>query len=134
MKNSIGQIAAGTNHTGDRLMTYRKTERSVENLLEHWGRWVILGSGVSCCASRENDVDDPMITDDEALLIDRLVGRLRNRYPECGEVIIRYYTSRDTSLSVVGKKLGFGEEKTRQLWKSGIAWIDGALETRRAAA
>jgi hypothetical protein len=109
-------------------------ERTVEDLLEHWGRWVVLGSGVSCCASRENDIATPMITDDQALLIDKLVGRLRNRYEESGNVIIKYYTSRDTSLMVVGKKLGFGEEKTRQLWKAGIAWIDGALETRRQAA
>jgi len=109
-------------------------DRTVEDLLENWGRWVVLGSGVSCCASRENDIATPMITDDQALLMDRLVGRLRNRYEEAGNVIIKYYTSRDTSLMVVGKKLGFGEEKTRQLWKSGIAWIDGALEVRREAA
>lgn len=109
-------------------------ERTVEDLLEHWGRWVVLGSGVSCCASRENDLLSPMITDDEALLMDRLVGRLRNRYPESGNVIIRYYTSRDTALVAVGKKLGFGEEKTRQLWKAGVAWIDGALENRRQVA
>jgi len=115
-------------------MTIRKTERSVENLLEHWGRWVVLGSGVSCCASRHNDIADPMITDDEALLIDSLVGRLRSRYPEAGNVIISYYTSFDTALMAVGKKLGFGEEKTRQLWKAGVAWIDGALDIRRQAA
>jgi hypothetical protein len=112
----------------------KTTERTVEDLLEHWGRWVVLGSGVSCCASRENDIATPMITDDQALLIDSLVGRLRSRYPEAGNVIINYYTSRDTSLMVVGKKMGFGEEKTRQLWKAGIAWIDGALEYRRQAA
>ncbi len=75
-----------------------------------------------------------MITDDEALLVDRLVGRLRHRYPESGNVIISYYTSRDVALMAVGKKLGFGEEKTRQLWKAGVAWIDGALEFRRLAA
>lgn len=115
-------------------MTYQKPERTVEDLLEHWGRWVVLGSGVSRCASRENDIPTPMITDDEALLIDSLVGRLRSRYPECGWVIIQYYTSRDTALVAVGKTLGFGEEKTRQLWKAGIAWIDGALEFRRGAA
>lgn len=109
-------------------------ERTAEDLLEHWGRWVVLGSGVSCCASRENDVATPMITDDAALIIDRLVGRLRKRYPECGAVIIRYYSSRDTALSDVGKKLGFKMEKTRQLWKAGVAWIDGALESRREAA
>lgn len=116
------------------MTTYSRQERSVENLLEHWGRWVVLGSGVSCCASRENDIADPMITDDEALLIDSLVGRLRDRYPESGKVIIGYYTSRDTSLFAVGKKLKFGEEKTRQLWKVGVGWIDGALEFRRKAA
>ncbi|MFK0090863.1 antiterminator Q family protein [Pseudomonas sp. NPDC090755] len=109
-------------------------ERTVEDLLEHWGRWVVLGSGVSCCASRENDLHTPMITDDEALLMDRLVGRLRSRYRESGNVIFKYYTSRDISLMVVGKKLGFGEEKTRQLWKAGTAWIDGALEMRRQSA
>ncbi|MEE1866920.1 antiterminator Q family protein [Pseudomonas auratipiscis] len=109
-------------------------EKTAEYLLEHWGRWVVLGSGVSCCASRENVLLDPMITDDDALMVDRLVGRLLKRYPECGKVIMKYYTSRDTSLMQVGKKLGFGEEKTRQLWKAGTAWIDGALEHHRQAA
>ncbi|MEF9672521.1 hypothetical protein QNM99_10255 [Pseudomonas sp. PCH446] len=47
---------------------------------------------------------------------------------------MKYYTSRDTSLVEVGKKLGFKEEKTRGLWKAGIAWIDGALDIRRQAA
>lgn len=109
-------------------------DRTAEDLLEHWGRWVVLGSGVSCCASRENTLLEPMITDDDALMIDRLIGRLLKRYPECGNVLMKYYTSRDTSLSDVGKKLGFKVEKTRQLWKAGVAWIDGALESRREAA
>jgi hypothetical protein len=109
-------------------------ERSAEDLLEHWGRWVVLGSGVSCCASRENTTLSPMITDDDALMIDSLMGRLLRRYPECGQVLMRYYTSRDTSLMEVGKKMNFGEEKTRQLWKAGVAWIDGALDVRREAA
>lgn len=75
-----------------------------------------------------------MITDDDALKIDRLVGRLLKRYPECGKVIMGYYTSRNTALSDVGKKLGFKVEKTRQMWKTGVAWIDGALESRREVA
>lgn len=106
----------------------KRTDRTVEDLLEHWGRWVVLGSGVSGCASRENDVATPMITDDDALIMDRLIGRLRNRYAECGHVIIKYYTSRDVDLMTVGKRLGFGYGKTRELWKSGIAWLDGALD------
>lgn len=114
--------------------TLKFTERSAEDLLEHWGRWVVLGSGVSCCASGENAVLSPMITDDDALMIDGLMGRLLQRYKECGKVLMKYYTARDTSLMEVGKKLGFGEEKTRQLWKAGVAWIDGALDVRRQAA
>lgn len=110
------------------------TERTVDDLLEHWGRWVVLGSGVSCCASRENDLHTPMITDDDALMMDGLIGRLRNRYPEAGNVIITYYTSRDIDLMSVGKRMGFGYGKTQGLWKAGIAWIDGALDLRREAA
>ncbi|WPE28622.1 hypothetical protein PshuTeo1_43790 [Pseudomonas hunanensis] len=109
-------------------------ERTAEDLLTHWGRWVVLGSGVSCCASRENTLLDPMITDDEALMIDRLVGRLKSRYPECAQVIIKYYTSFDAGLEQVGDKLGFKKEKTRQLWKAGVIWVDGALEAKREAA
>lgn len=106
--------------------------RDTEELLEQWGYWVIQGSGVSACQA-PGSRPTPMITDDEALLIDRLVGRLGHRYPECGEVILRYYTS-GAPFAQVGKRMGFGEEKTRQLWKAGVAWIDGALEVRREAA
>ncbi len=74
------------------------------------------------------------LTDDDALMIDGLMGRLLKRYPECGQVLMKYYTTRDSSLMEVGKKMGFGEEKTRGLWKAGIAWIDGALDIRRQAA
>lgn len=109
-------------------------ERTAEDLLEHWGRWVVLGSGVSCCASRENTILSPMITDDDALMMDSLIGRLRARYAESGSVIIKYYTSRDVDLMTVGKRMGFGYGKTRELWKSGVAWIDGALDLRRKAA
>ncbi|MDD1149811.1 hypothetical protein M5G25_16095 [Pseudomonas sp. TNT2022 ID357] len=48
--------------------------------------------------------------------------------------LMRYHTSRDTFLVEVGKKMKFGEERTRQLWKACMAWIDGALEVRREAA
>lgn len=104
-------------------------ERDTEELLEHWGMWVVQGSGVSACQALD-DKPTPIITDDEALLIDRLVGRLGQRYHEAAEVVLRYYTT-GAPFAVVGRKMGFGEEKTRQLWKSGVAWIDGALEARR---
>lgn len=106
--------------------------RDTEELLEHWGMWVVQGSGVSCCQA-PGDRPTAMITDDEALMIDSLVGRLGIGYAECAEVILRYYTS-GAPFAQVGKRMGFGEEKTRQLWKAGVAWIDGALDARRQAA
>lgn len=109
-------------------------QRTAEELLENWGRWAILGSGVASCASRENTPLDASITDEEALVIDRLMGRLCQRYAECGAVLKTYYMARDLSLKEAGKKLGFKEEKTRQLWKAGVAWVDGALEVKREAA
>ncbi|AJE21483.1 MAG: antitermination protein Q [Pseudomonadales bacterium GWC1_66_9] len=100
--------------------------RDTEDLLQHWGMWVIQGSGVSACQA--STLPTPMITDDEGLLIDGLVSRLRRGYPESADVLLHYYTSRDATFSVVGRRLGFGAEKTRQLWKAGVAWIDGVLE------
>lgn len=107
-------------------------QRDTQELLEHWGMWVVQGSGVSACQSL-GDRRIPMITDDEALEVDGLVGRLGTGYPEAGEVILRYYTS-GAPLSVVARLMGFGEEKARQLWKVGVAWIDGALAARKDAA
>lgn len=106
--------------------------RDTEELLTQWGMWVVQGSGVASCSVIGVQAT-PMITDDQGLLIDGLVGRLGHRYPECGEVILRYYTS-GMALDSLAKKLGMGKEKVRQLWKSGVAWIDGALEHRRNAA
>lgn len=106
-------------------------ERSTEDLLEQWGVWVVQGSGVSACQA-PGDRPLAAISDDEALVVDGLVGRLRRRYPEAGEVVIRYYTSR-TSLMDVGRRMRVGETKARQLINAGIAWIDGALELKRAA-
>lgn len=100
--------------------------RDTEDLLQHWGMWVIQGSGVSAC--QVSTLPTPMITDDEGLLIDGLVSRLRRGYPESAEVLLRYYTSREATFAVVGRRLGFSEGKARQLWKAGVAWIDGVLE------
>jgi len=104
-------------------------ERDTEELLQSWGSWVLEGSGVAGLAVRDGR-PTPAITDDEALQIDRLVALLRQRYAEAAEVILRYSTSA-APFAVVGRRLGYGEEKTRQLWKAGVAWLDGALDSRR---
>lgn len=107
------------------------TTKDTERLLEQWGIWARQGANVRGLNVRGYQAA-AMITDDDALLIDRLVARLGQRYEECAEVIVRYYTSGAT-FRIVGKRMGFGEEKARQLWKAGVAWVDGALEVRRVA-
>ena len=108
------------------------SNRDVEELLTHWGRWCVQGVGVPGCFM-PGEGPPAWITDDEALMVDSLVGRLGLRYPECANVIKKYYMH-DLPFSAIARKVGFGEEKTRQLWKAGIAWIDGAMELRREAA
>ncbi|MFC0708983.1 antiterminator Q family protein [Azorhizophilus paspali] len=100
--------------------------RDTEDLLRHWGMWVIQGSGVAACQA--STLPTPMITDDEGLLIDGLVSRLRRGYPESADVLLYYYTSQDATFVTVGRRLGFSEGKARQLCKAGVAWIDGVLE------
>lgn len=107
-------------------------ERATEQLLEQWGLWVTQGSSVSACQA---PAQRPLaaITDDEAIVIDGLIGKLGKRYPEAGEVLLRYYTS-GASLLEVGRRMKTGETKARQLLNAGIAWVDGALEPKRMAA
>lgn len=106
------------------------TDREADDLLTHWGRWAVQGAGVPGC-SAPGEPPVTIITDDEALLIDRLVARLGHRYPECGRVIRRYYTS-DLTIAQLAKKIEMSKESTRQMWKAGVAWVDGALESRRS--
>ncbi|MFD2405468.1 antiterminator Q family protein [Azorhizophilus paspali] len=81
--------------------------RDTEDLLRHWGMWVIQGSGVAACQA--STLPTPMITDDEGLLIDGLVSRLRRGYPESADVLLYYYTSQDATFVTVGRRLGFSE-------------------------
>ena len=106
--------------------------RDAHELLTQWGRWSLMGAGVPGCFAPGDELS-AFISDEDALMVDSLVGRLSVGYVECANVIKEYYRH-DLPFSAVARKVGFGEEKTRQLWKSGVAWIDGALDGRRKAA
>lgn len=106
--------------------------RDAEELLTQWGRWSVQGVGTPGCFS-PGESPTAWITDDEALMIDGMVARLGVRYPECAEVLKCYYRH-DVTFAELGKKVGMGKDKAWQLWKAGVAWIDGALEFREKAA
>ncbi|WP_244220740.1 hypothetical protein [Pseudomonas kribbensis] len=50
-----------------------------------------------------------------------LIGQMLVNHTITRNVQMRYYTRWDTSRMAVGKKLKLGEEKTRQVWKAGMA-------------
>ncbi len=105
-----------------------------EARLQEWGRWVRAG-GVSLGASRVfeqgSTVPTPMIADDEALLIDRAVARLKRRDRFVGEVICLYYIEGGTE-AAVGRRLRRSRTTIAGARKAGIAWIDGVLDERGA--
>lgn len=107
------------------------SERTTESLLEQWGIWVRQGTGNLSCAAPSWSLPTARLTDDEGLEIDRLVAMLGKRHPERGEALMRYYTTGKT-YKQVGASLGMGEERARQTVMAGVAWVDGALEAKRA--
>ena len=111
-------------------------------LLQEWGVWLRVQTGLpryvspSYALMRDNVQLSggltPCITDEAAMTIDRLVGRLNERYEECGIALFNYYrhgwSYRQLSREM-SSKLGrpFTHVKVQELVTVGAAWIDSAL-------
>ncbi|SNS16102.1 antiterminator Q family protein [Pseudomonas segetis] len=105
-------------------------------LLQEWGVWLRVQVGVpryvspSYALMRDNVQMsgglDPCITDDTAMLIDRLVSRLEKRYPEAGQALWNYYRH-GISYRHLGKLMGITHVKAQELVMVGSAWVDSAL-------
>lgn len=109
--------------------------RGTEIELEEWGIWVRCG-GVSLGA---NSVTVPGstgrtadITDDRAMVIDRVVARLKQRDPRCARAVKIYYTQ-NLNHALLGEKLRTSKSGANYLLKSGVAWIDGVLSAQDEA-
>ena len=74
-----------------------------------------------------------VITDDLALVVDGAVARLTKRNQQMGDFIWLYFGSKWPALRV-GREFGLSEAKARELIRTGVAWIDCALEGIREAA
>jgi Phage antitermination protein Q. len=66
------------------------------------------------------------ISDDEALLIDRLVSELKRKDTPQGEAVKLYYFT-GKNLARTAELIKTYYAKTDILVKSGVAWIDGVL-------
>lgn len=115
-----------------------------EYLLEQWGWWRMDGAGVPGYVSplyaliRDNNVMDGgnknyCVTDDVALVVDRAVAKLAMRDAQMGNFIWLYFGAKWPALRIA-RENEMGEAKARELIKSGVAWVDCAIEVFRQAA
>jgi hypothetical protein len=73
------------------------------------------------------------ITDDDAMMIDRLVALMGRKRPDMAACVRVYYRGLDKTMAEVGKELGLARLKVRELIIAGHAYIDGCLEMKMAA-
>jgi len=69
----------------------------------------------------------PMITDDDAVVVDYLVARLNRRDAILGRALIGYF--RDfLSYRQLAVRMACSKQLAELYMRSGVAWIDGHLE------
>lgn len=117
---------------------------STEYLLQEWGVWLRVQCGIpryvspSYALLRDNAQVDhsitPCITDDMAMLVDRLVCRLHRRYPEAGIALWNYHRYAGMSYRQLGRLMGCTHVRAQELVTVGAAWIDSALCSYEEAA
>lgn len=109
---------------------------STESKLIEWGYWCLSGSNLPRYTSpafalmRDNvgsTVPTAMITNEEAIKVDRAVARLTKRDGQMGRCIWLHFAEKRTYHGIA-KRLGIGRNKASELVKAGVAWIDGALD------
>lgn len=117
-------------------------KRDAEDLLENWGRWVWQQTGVpryvspSLALMRDNveieGAPAPVITDDEAMLVDSIVARMWRRDEQMADCVRIYYCTGRT-MHGVGVMLGISRLKARELLIAGRVYVEACLDTLQVA-
>lgn len=120
----------------------RKTQKiNIEKRLERWGRWCVKGGlGLSGYASNTNieryknngglvavasgPKTEPV--DEQSILIEKIVGRLRNNRHDLAEVLVCRYVQQD-SFTVIANSLRVSERTAKDYLARGKMWVEGAL-------
>lgn len=104
--------------------------------LEQWAAWVCSGGSGSVhpiAAMMKEAIDSESnnccITDDDALIIDRGLARLKRRNIETGRVTMSYFIHR-CNASIVAGYMNINRNKVSVVANSGIAWMDAYLEDK----
>lgn len=106
------------------------------HLLNEWAIWIRVREGVPGYTSpayalmrdnmQINRGPEPAISDDLAMLIDRLIGRLHMRYPEAATALWNQYRY-GMSNRTLARLMGISHVKAGELVSVAFAWIDAAL-------
>lgn len=110
---------------------------STQEKLSEWGRWVWTGPTIAprymspatamyLRNVEQNGKHTPNITDDEALLIDAAVARLRLRDTQMGSAVY-FYHAHNCGLRELARELHCDKRKATELLRAGEAWIDAVL-------
>lgn len=117
-----------------------ETERTTAYVLEQWGIWSKerLNIGYSAVSPmwigklKPSQRITPDITDAEAVLIDSLLARLESKDPIMGQVTIYFYRN-GCNVTHTAEQYRLNRKRVDVLVGSGTAWMDAALEMKRAA-
>lgn len=108
---------------------------STQHLLEQWAVWVrqsselrkvYFPSSAPYYLPLSASTNMLSISEDEALIADGLVARLKMRDKEMGSVVINYYLG-GGSLRYASEVVGISLKKTRILAEAGTSWIDAKI-------
>ena len=111
---------------------------STEKLLVEWGKWARRGQIIPRYMSpatamylhnvEQDREPDPQITEDEAMMIDRAISRLRIRDAGVHEILFDHYLCRK-SIRFIMRTRQMPERLVNEVINRGIGWIDAVLDT-----
>lgn len=116
--------------------------KDAEELLTQWGVWVWEGMGVPGYVSpmrvlmRDNveQIGKPssMITDEEAMRVDRIIAELWCKSDKVADCLRLYYATNRTH-EQVGRLLDLNRLKVREYILKGVAYVEGRIDEQKAA-
>ena len=110
-------------------------------LLEQWSRWSRVDTGVAASYPsitpfrrlQGSTVANPLISDIEAMRVERALETLRKRFPRRFEAVVRYYLGNKNSMAAVARQMQVHRSAAETWFKTGMAWLDGVLMAKEAA-
>ncbi|CAM3536813.1 Phage antitermination protein Q [Vibrio aerogenes CECT 7868] len=104
-------------------------------LIEQWVCWIRHNregvAGYASCSPFTrllgNGLPSPMISEEDAMLVDRAIARLNQRDPQMAKALTLYFFA-GGNISYVARQMNFDRRQATILVKSGTAWIDAVID------